>query len=384
MTKSIYMFLILTFYMLSCGQNNSAQNADSTKSKKDTTIVNSASDGKFNRIARYWSGLHDAENIELEKFSEWKNYSKNLDSSFAKLDRRKFTVINNWSKTELKSVNEKINTVFYPFSGPDFYYANNFFPDAKRYIMVGLEPIGDAKKLEKLNDTSLNNYLKQIQNSLYAITNYGFFRTVAMKENFNKENLNGMLPLLYIFSTRRGYELQSLQRITLNDDGSEKPYQKGDSIEIKKKIKGVKITLVKNNKQQILYYFSFDLSNSNYKNHLEFEKFVLAQKDFTTYLKAASCLMHKPYFSNVRSLILNNATDVLQDDSGIPVKFFESSKWNVQLYGSYNGVISLFNGDEQPELKALYKDSSKVKNLPFGTGYKFNKGTSNLQLATKK
>jgi hypothetical protein len=370
--------------MLSCGQNNSAQNADSTKSKKDTTIVNSASDGKFNRIARYWSGLHDAENIELEKFSEWKNYSKNLDSSFAKLDRRKFTVINNWSKTELKSVNEKINTVFYPFSGPDFYYANNFFPDAKRYIMVGLEPIGDAKKLEKLNDTSLNNYLKQIQNSLYAITNYGFFRTVAMKENFNKENLNGMLPLLYIFSTRRGYELQSLQRITLNDDGSEKPYQKGDSIEIKKKIKGVKITLVKNNKQQILYYFSFDLSNSNYKNHLEFEKFVLAQKDFTTYLKAASCLMHKPYFSNVRSLILNNATDVLQDDSGIPVKFFESSKWNVQLYGSYNGVISLFNGDEQPELKALYKDSSKVKNLPFGTGYKFNKGTSNLQLATKK
>ncbi|MEY4876219.1 MAG: hypothetical protein RL708_1368, partial [Bacteroidota bacterium] len=100
MTKSIYMFLILTFYMLSCGQNNSAQNADSTKSKTDTTIVNSASDGKFNRIARYWSGLHDVENIELEKFSEWKTYSKNLDSSFAKLDRRKFAVINNWSKTE--------------------------------------------------------------------------------------------------------------------------------------------------------------------------------------------------------------------------------------------------------------------------------------------
>jgi hypothetical protein len=384
MKKSIYMFLILIIYLMSCGQNNSAQNSDTTKSNKDTTIVNSASDGKFNRIARYWSGLHDAENIELEKFSEWKTYSKNLDSSFAKLDRKKFAVINNWSKTELKSVNEKINTVFYPFSGPDFYYANNFFPDAKRYIMVGLEPVGDAKKIENINDTSLNNYLKQIQNSLYAITNFGFFRTIAMKENFNKENLNGMLPLLYIFSTRRGYELQSLQRIILNDDGSEKPYQKGDSTEIKKKVKGVKITLVKNNKQQVLYYFSFDLSNSNYKNHPEFEKFVLAQKDFTTYLKAASCLMHKSYFSQIRNLILNNATAVLQDDSGIPIKFLDTSKWNIQLYGSYNGVINLFKGDEQPELKALYKDSTLVKNLPFGTGYKFNKGTSNLQLAIRK
>jgi hypothetical protein len=108
------------------------------------------------------------------------------------------------------------------------------------------------------------------------------------------------------------------------------------------------------------------------------------QKDFCTYLKAASCLMHKPYFNQVRNLILNNTTAVLQDDSGIPVKFFDEKNWNVSLYGSYNGVINLFKGDEQPELKVMYQDSSKVKMLPFGTGYKFNKGTSNLQLAIRK
>jgi hypothetical protein len=94
--------------------------------------------------------------------------------------------------------------------------------------------------------------------------------------------------------------------------------------------------------------------------------------------------MHKSYFNQIRNLILNNSTAVLQDDSGIPIKFLDSTKWNVQLYGSYNGVINLFKGDEQPELKTLYKDSTLVKNLPFGTGYKFNKGTSNLQLAIRK
>ncbi|MEN9522618.1 MAG: hypothetical protein RL065_995 [Bacteroidota bacterium] len=374
------MFLILLFYLMSCGQNNSTTNA---VTKKDTTIVNSASDGSFNRIARYWSGLPDKENKELEKFKEWQTYAKSMDSSFARLERKKFSLIYNWSASELKNVSSN-STLFYPFSGPDFYYANSFFPQANTYIMVGLEPVGDAKKLENLTDTSLNHYLKQIQNSLYAITNFGFFRTIAMKENFNKENLNGMLPLLYIFTTRKGYEIESLQRIIITEEGSEKAYQKGDSIATKKKVKGVKMILSKNGNHQTLYYFSMDLSNSNYKNHPEFEKFVKAKKDFSTYLKAASCLMHKSYFNQVRNLILENSRVVLQDDSGIPIKFFNDEKWNVTLYGSYNGVINLFKGDEQPELKELYKDSSKVKSLPFGTGYKFNKGASNLQLAIKK
>ena len=382
MKKTIYCFSLLTFYLLSCNQNHSVANNDAAK--KDSIATNSIADGSFNHIARYWSGLHDSANLNIEKFKEWKKFSTDLDSSFSKLDRKKFTAVDAWANVELKSVNEKINTVFYPFSGPDFYYANNLFPNAKRYIMVGLEPVGDAKKLEHLNDTTLNAYLKRIENSLYSITNFGFFRTIAMKENFNKENLNGMLPLLYLFSTRRGYELVGLQRIVLTNDGAAKPYQLSDSTSMKKNVKGVKIVLQKNNQQQELYYFSFDLSNNNYKLHPEFEHFILSQKDFCTYLKAASCLLHKSYFNNVRNLILNNTTAVLQDDSGIPIQFFAKEKWNTTLYGMYNGTISLFKGDEQADLMQLYKDTSKVKPLPFGIGYKYFKGTSNLQLATRK
>ena len=382
MNKGFYFFLLTTFYFLSCNQNHSVANNDAVK--KNSTLANSIGDGSFNRIARYWSGLHDSANAGIEKFKEWKKFSTDLDSSFSKLDRKKFTVVDKWATVELKSVNEKINTVFYPFSGPDFYYANNLFPNARRYIMVGLEPVGDAKKLEHLNDTTLNAYLIRIENSLYSITNFGFFRTIAMKENFNKENLNGMLPLLYLFTTRRGYELVGLQRIVLTNDGVAKPYQLNDSTVTIKNVRGVKIILQKNNQQQELYYFSFDLSNGNYKAHPEFEKFILSQKDFCTYLKAASCLLHKSFFSGVRNLILNNTTAVLQDDSGIPIQFFIKEKWNTTLYGMYTGTIDLFKGDEQPDLMALYKDSSKVKPLPFGTGYKYFKGTSNLQLAVKK
>ncbi len=368
--------------MLSCSNNHASSKVDA---KIDSTTINSISDGSFNHIARYWSGLHDSANIKIESFKEWKNFHNDLDSSFAKLERKKFATVRTWSGSELQAINEQTQTVFYPFSGPDFFYANQLFPSAKKYIMIGLEPVGDAKKLEHLSDTVLNNYLKRIENSLYSITNFGFFRTIAMKENFNKQNLNGMLPLLYLFSTRRGYEIAALQRITLNENGQIIPYQLSDSLKMKRKIRGVKMLLKNNLGTQELYYFSFDLSNGNYKAHPEFEKFIVAQKNITTYLKAASCLMHKGFFSSVRNLILNNSMAVLGDDSGIPIKFFEKQKWKIQLYGAYTGTIDLFKGDEQTDLMAMYKsDSMHVKPLAFGIGYKYFKGTSNLQLAVKK
>jgi hypothetical protein len=381
MKIKLSIILFFGFYFISCQQNKSVAYDEM---KKDSTASNSIADGSFNHIARYWSGLHDSANTKLEQFKEWKKFSADLDSSFSKLERKKFSVVETWAGTELQAVNKNINTVFYPFSGPDFYYANHLFPDAKRYIMVGLEPVGDARNLEHLNDTTLNVNLKKIENSLFSITNFGFFRTIAMKDNFNKQNLNGLLTLLYLFTERRGYEIVGLQRVVLTNDGTAKPYQLSDSVTMKKNVKGVKMIISKNNQRQELYYFSFDLSNGNYKLHPEFEKFVLSQKDFCTYLKAASCLMHKSFFSNIRNLILNNSTAVLQDDSGIPIQFFAKEKWNTTLYGMYTGTIDLFKGDEQPDLMQLYKDSSKVKPLPFGIGYKYFKGTSNLQLAVKK
>ena len=32
--------------------------------------------------------------------------------------------------------------MFYMFSGPDFLYANAFFPNASTYILCGIEPVG--------------------------------------------------------------------------------------------------------------------------------------------------------------------------------------------------------------------------------------------------
>ena len=364
--------------------NNKSATASKTDSLANTAPVKPASE---NVIAQFWAGTHDS--IKNANHKEWNKYAASLDSSFSRLTRKKFNVMQNWAQQELKDYQYDSLTLFYPFSGPDFFYANLLFPKAKKYIMVGLEPVGYAPTPALMPDSVLNNYLNEVENSLYAIFNFGFFRTNAMRENFNKENLNGMLPLLYLFIERRGYDIITVNKVRLGMNGEVNTFPVSDNDStpnLKKIVRGVRFIIKsKSNAQtQELYYFSFDLSNSNYRKHPEFEKFVKQQLPYCVYLKAASCLMHKTYFSDIRNLILNNAGMVLQDDSGIPVHFFRNQNWDLQLYGKYNGVIKLFKGDEQPDLIEQYKrDSIKVKPLPFGTGYKFNKGTSNLQLAKR-
>jgi hypothetical protein len=108
---------------------------------------------------------------------------------------------------------------------------------------------------------------------------------------------------------------------------------------------------------------------------------------FTTFVKSASYLMHDYTFSTVRDLILNKSTVVLQDDSGIPFKYFYPNKgWHEQLYGSYIKPISMFTYRLQNDLKKYYNTpptSTQVKKLGFGIGYSYKDGNSVFMLFTK-
>ena len=52
-----------------------------------------------------------------------------------------------------------------------------------------------------------------------------------------------------------------------------------------------------------------------------------------TLLKAASYLMHSDNFSQVRGYLLAHSKVILEDDSGIPYRFFSNNKWNVRFVG---------------------------------------------------
>ena len=85
-------------------------------------------------------------------------------------------------------------------------------------------------------------------------------------------------------------------------------------------------------------------------------------------VKSASYLMHEADFSYVRNAVLSKSKAILQDDSGISYKFFDKTKWDIQLYGVYNGPIPLFAKRYEKDLKEAFTKGN-VKPITFQYGY---------------
>ena len=98
----------------------------------------------------------------------------------------------------------------------------------------------------------------------------------------------------------------------------------------------------------------------------------------TSFLKSATYLMHKSYFSIIRNTVLNKSVMVLQDDSGISYKFYDKAKWEISLFGTYTAPISMFKEHYEADLFEAYKKVSKPINFRYGYNQK-----SNLLLARK-
>jgi hypothetical protein len=135
--------------------------------------------------------------------------------------------------------------------------------------------------------------------------------------------------------------------------------------------------------QQTVYYFSTDLSDDGIKRDPGFMKFCQSEAPGLTLLKAASYLMHRTRFPQVRDFLLNCSKVIVQDDSGIPEKYFDVNKWNVRFCGKYAGPIRRFRQYWQPDLAKSFAAAPPIP-LSFGFGYEWRPNKSSLIIATQK
>jgi hypothetical protein len=92
--------------------------------------------------------------------------------------------------------------------------------------------------------------------------------------------------------------------------------------------------------------------------------------------------MFEDGFSRVREFLLGHSQMIVQDDSGIPIRYFSPDKWNLRLFGTYVGPIELFKQHYQPRLAELYAQSNPPE-FGIGFGYQWNYHKSNLIVATR-
>jgi hypothetical protein len=106
-------------------------------------------------------------------------------------------------------------------------------------------------------------------------------------------------------------------------------------------------------------------------------------KDYATLIKAASYLMHREQFSTIRSLVLKGSDLVIQEDTGIPIRFFDKDTWDITLFGKYTKPIAQFQIRQQPDLAEMFADTT-IKPLPFIIGYHGTAKESHVIKASKR
>jgi hypothetical protein len=131
--------------------------------------------------------------------------------------------------------------------------------------------------------------------------------------------------------------------------------------------------------QKTLYYFSTDLSNAGVRSS-GFLKFCSTLAPGNSLIKSASYLLHSGNFTTVRDFILANSSTVIQDDSGIPLAYYNPKKWRFFPFGRYAGPISEFAGRYQESYAELFR---RAQPMDFGIGYRWRSHESNLLLSVR-
>ena len=338
-------------------------------------------------VALFLGGQQPSQHSDLTKLAAtpaWQAFARDQDKSWEKYRATHTARMNKWAAIELDSVHANSPTIFYPFSGPDFLNVFTMFPTSQTYVLLGLEPVGSVPARISLENPKL---FPAVKASLWSVLNFSFFRTNDMAIDLKSIELDGALPLLMLFATRTGNQITAIRPVQLDATGQliDAPQDTTQAIN-SKAVPGVEMKLRGPNGQpKTVYYFSTDLSNHGLNQKSAPLAFVRSLGPLTTYVKSATYLMHKIYFSEIRRLVLRRSRYILQDDSGIAMKYFQKGAWQFNYYGTYRRPINLFAKHYQPELTAAYRDTlHKVRALPFGTGYNWRQTDSNLLLAKRK
>ena len=188
--------------------------------------------------ARILAGLEPAANSPLNRLTQdqsFKSHVARFDMAFGRLDGEQLAKVREWSG---QNVNSRRQMMYYLFSGPDFLYANAFFPNATTYIFAGLEPVGPIPDLAKLPRGSIGSTLRNIQVSLGSILSVSYFITAHMKTDLNSGPVFGTLPILYVFLVRTGHTIRDVTLVNLDEEGN---LRLGDGVREKSTARGVRI-----------------------------------------------------------------------------------------------------------------------------------------------
>jgi hypothetical protein len=405
----VYKFIIVLFlvtFIYSCGPSGKAHSETEAEAQPETELTNDSLflipvdtfanvtvepiDTFHNALAQLISGMdlsYFSNEVDIDS-AYWNKYHNQVGTAFSKMEERRLVPMQKWMDSISSDNINDTSLLFYPFSGADFLHAYYLFPEANDYVLMAKEKIGDIPDINSMKSDEVENYLDAVDQSLIDIYKRSYFITKRMRNDTRSGGeLNGLLPLFYWFIARTDHEIINVSSVFVDSSS----VLKEKSINTKlpaNRIEGVKFIFRKvgSDKVKSMTYFDCDISNDGFIENPEFKKYLNAVRPGNSFVKSASYLMHYNSFSDIREMVQQKSQSILEDDTGIPYKYFDSLKWEINLYGLYVNPVKDFSQSRfQTDLNRAYTHADKYRGkLPFSLGYHWGTQKQNQMLYIKK
>ncbi|MBK8394934.1 MAG: hypothetical protein IPL26_06750 [Leptospiraceae bacterium] len=376
------------FYLLICLLILSCVSSDANKRLIKTDPTNTY----WRDLSLFLSGLPlDEKNqfLKLSDSSSYKNYSKTINSYWEKIEKDYLQKVHPFN-TEFMPDKFRTNTAFYPLSGADFVNLHAFYPDAISNIMIGLEPPGKFTDPNSLTPEQLNAGLNSIKSMVGEMAAQNYFTRKRMKREFANPHFSGTSPVLLIFMTRLGLEIDFWERVELDKNGKlipETDEYKRDTNPEKVEVARIHFHKKNENYSRDLAFFKMYINENSADASTPEGKFFASRGNFNLLLKSAEYVLQLPIYEKFIDTVLSKTDTVVQDDSAIPYRAFEKAKWDSKFFGVYTARAKLRNTPNVPDQTDLQNEFKlNAKSLPFKYGYGVLKGNdkSNLMILTRK
>ena len=393
-TNPFISIAVCIIFLYGCGETENQSKTNETKDsefsekeasvqEKEKTIKIDSSLTAFSNFLAANESLNEFVDSNLYKsYQKWANSNK---EKYEKIKLNRLDKIGQWNKENFNNLkSDESSFLFYPLSGGDFIHMNFLFPKATNYLMLALEPVGSIPTLNGNINQKDMAYLKHVDNVLRNIYRQSYFVTKNMDSDMsNSKYVDGVLPLLLWGMGKTDHSIVSLKYFDIDSSGSKV------DVKTSQKPTGVRIEFIKNGTTTIksVEYLSVNIVNSSIKKHPEIKSYLMktVPDQCNSFIKSASYILHYRGFSEMRDIILAKTKFHLQDDTGIPYKYFDST-FNASLFGDYIIPVEDFDPELfQKDLDKAYRDNSKFKGkLPFSMGYHWGSRKQNQMIFSKK
>ncbi|MPM27403.1 hypothetical protein SDC9_73914 [bioreactor metagenome] len=367
-----YLHLLLLTLIIaivaSCGNNDSktgdSKNIDSTQVRSGIPYDTAATS-----MAQLIAGITPEDTTggsAIVQKTIWKIHADSIRTLFNTAEKKNLGFMRQWAAAELPEGRDTAATLLYAFSGPDYLYANTFYPGAKKYILFGLEPVGKIPVLDTTKNQEL--FFNAIRRSLKTSLSRNFFITLHMSGDLRASEYNGVTSILMLYAAYTGHKIKDISYVSVDTNGRVLPCAY-DSLKLRNETGGVRLNLIDSlGREKEVTYFSFNAENSLFEKCTV--KKYLESIDGKTFgmLKAASYLMHYDGFMKIREIFTSKVSVLLTDDTGLSYRTMKSVFSKIQLYGKYSNPVDMFDYINLHDLQLAY-DSLPAKPIRFTYGY---------------